>query len=74
MSMTSARLRIHGDYRDLMHAWARTTERWRDPVARAFEERRLRPVEAKIRSTVTAMEKIEGLLASARRECGDDRP
>jgi hypothetical protein len=41
-------------------------------VARAFEERRLRPVEPRIRSTVAAMEKIEALLDAARRECGDD--
>ena len=72
MSITSARLRIHGEYRDLMIAWSRTLESWRDPVALAFEERRLRPVEPRIRSTVAAMEKIEALLDAARRECGDD--
>jgi hypothetical protein len=55
-----------------MIAWSRTLESWRDPVARAFEERRLRPVEPRIRSTVAAMEKIEALLDAARRECGDD--
>lgn len=72
--MTSARLRIHGEYRDLMQAWSRTIERWRDPVARAFEEHRLRPIEPRIRSTVSAMEKIESMIEAARRECGDDRP
>lgn len=72
MSMTSARLRIHGEYRDLMLAWRRTMEQWRDPVARAFEERRLQPVEPRIRSTVAAMEKIESMIEAARRECGDD--
>ena len=71
MSMTAARLRIHGEFRDLMIAWRRTNERWRDPVARAFEKRRLDPVELRIRSTVGAMEKIESMIGQARRECGD---
>ena len=71
MSMTSARLRIHGEFRDLMIAWRRTNERWRDPVAQAFEKRRLEPIESRIRSTVGAMEKIESMIAQARRECGD---
>jgi hypothetical protein len=70
--MTSARLRIQGEYRDLMLAWRRTTERWRDPVSRAFEERRLLTIEPRIRSTVSAMEKIESMLDAARRDCGDD--
>ena len=72
MSMTSARLRIHGEYRDLMIAWRRTSERWRDPVAVAFEKRRLEPIELRIRSTVGAMEKIEAMIAQARRESGED--
>ena len=71
MSMTSARLRIHGEFRDLMIAWRRTNERWRDPVSRAFEKNRLEPIELRIRSTVGAMEKIESMIAQARRECGD---
>ena len=71
MSMTAARLRIHGDYRDLMIAWRRTSERWKDPVSRAFEKKRLEPVALRIRATVGAMEKIESMIAQARRECGD---
>ena len=71
MSMTSARLRIHGEFRDLMIAWGRTNERWRDPVSQAFERRRLAPIEPRIRSTVGAMEKIESMIGQARRECGD---
>ncbi len=71
MSMTAARLRIHGEYRDLMIAWQRTGERWRDPVSRAFEKKQLEPVELQIRATVGAMEKIESMIAQAGRECGD---
>lgn len=72
MGMTSARLRIHGEYRDLMIAWRRTTERWNDPVSRAFAVRRLETIEPKIRATVSAMEKMESMMTQARRDCGDD--
>lgn len=72
MSITSARLRINGEYRNLMIAWQRTTEQWQDPVAKAFKERRLMPIEPRIRATMAAMEKMEGLVQLATRECGDD--
>ena len=72
MGMSSARHRMQAEYRDLMIAWMRTTERWNDPVSKAFESRRLEPIEAKLRTMASAMEKAELQLARARRECGDD--
>ncbi len=72
MGMSSARHRMQAEYRDLMIAWMRTTERWNDPVSKAFESRRLEPIEAKLRTMASAMEKAELQLAQARRECGDD--
>jgi hypothetical protein len=72
MSITSARMRIKGELKDLMINWNRAGETWRDPVSRAFEKARLAPLEIRIRATMTAMEKIEQSLMQARRECGDD--
>ena len=72
MSITSARMRIKGELKDLMINWKRAGDSWRDSVSAAFEENQLAPLEKRVRSTVSAMEKIEAELARARRECGDD--
>lgn len=72
MSVTSARMRMKGELKDLMIHWRRAREVWRDPVSMAFERTRLDPLEGRVRATMTAMEKIESSLAQARRECGDD--
>ena len=72
MSVSSARMRIKGELKDLMIAWQRSQETWRDPVSRAFEKVRLSPLDVRIRATMSAMEKIEKSLDQARRECGDD--
>ena len=72
MSVTSARRRIQSEYKDLMVAWIRAGESWRDPGSRAFEERRLRPLDRRLKAAATAMEHLEGELAKARRDCGDD--
>ena len=72
MSVTSARMRMKGELKDLMINWNRATQTWRDPVSAAFQRTRLEPLEGRVRATMTAMEKIEKSLATARRECGDD--
>ncbi len=72
MSVTSARRRVQSEYKDLMVAWMQVNEVWRDPVSRAFEDRRLRPLDRRIKSAATAMEHLEAQLATARRDCGDD--
>lgn len=72
MSVASARMRVRGELKDLLIAWQRAQDSWRDPVSRAFEKRRLAPLDIQIRATMTAMEKIEKSLDQARRECGDD--
>ncbi|MDA0297014.1 MAG: hypothetical protein O3A19_09055 [Planctomycetota bacterium] len=72
MSVTSARMRMQSEYKELAVAWRRVSEVWRDPVSRAFYERRIQPLERRIRSAATAMEQLEGELSQARRDCGDD--
>ncbi len=72
MSVTSARMRMQSEFKDLAVAWRRVSETWHDPVSRAFHERRIQPLERRIRSAASAMEQLEGELAQARRDCGDD--
>ncbi|MDG2022018.1 MAG: hypothetical protein P8J59_08725 [Phycisphaerales bacterium] len=72
MSVTSARMRMQSEYKELAIAWRRVSETWRDPVSKAFHEKRIQPIERRIRSAASAMEQLEGELAQARRDCGDD--
>jgi hypothetical protein len=72
MSVSSARMRVKGELKDLLIAWQRAQDSWRDPVSRAFEKNRIAPLDKQIRATMTAMEKIEKSLDQAKRECGDD--
>ena len=72
MSVSSSRMRIKSEFKDLLISWQRARESWRDPVSMAFERKRLLPMEGRIRATMTAMEKIESSLSQAKRDCGDD--
>ena len=70
MSLASARARLHGGLKELMAQWEHTTSRWNDPMSREVEKRFLSPLEPRVRSAITAMEKMEATLAQARRDCG----
>ena len=72
MSIASGRARLIGEYEDLMRSWFSIRKGWNDQVSRTFEETRLRPIEGRIRGTVGELEKLEALVAKARRDCADD--
>ena len=63
---------MQGAYKELAIAWRRVSESWHDPVSRAFYKKRIQPIEKHIRSAASVMEQLEGELAQARRDCGDD--
>lgn len=69
MSLAVGRAKMVGALKELMVKWDRTKETWDDPMSRTLEERVLLPLEPKIRSAATAMEKMGEVLARARREC-----
>ena len=69
MSLGSSRTRLMGALKELQVRWDRAKSTWDDPQSRDFESRHLVPLEPTIRHAVTAMEKMEAILARARREC-----
>lgn len=73
MGMTSARIRLRLEHRNLMLAWNQARESWKDSVSRAFERRRLNPLDSQVRSACSVMEQLEAIMDSARRDCGDDQ-
>lgn len=70
MSLTAGRNRIEYAMRDLMIKWAEATEKWDDVKAREIHDRHLILLEPKVRAALAAMEKMEDLLAKAKRDCG----
>ncbi len=53
----------------LQARWTKVREHWNDPVSRSFEEQFLSPLEPKIRSGITAIERMNELVQRARNDC-----
>jgi len=70
VSLGSARTRLKTSLKELQVRWDQVRARWDDVQSRDFEKTFLEPMEPRIRSAMTAMEKMEGILARVRRDCG----
>jgi hypothetical protein len=72
MGVHESRGQLGKAIKDLTRRWAETKSVWDDPVSRRIEEDLLRPLEADLRNAVGAMDRVGVLLATIRRECGED--
>ncbi len=70
MSLASSRNRLSASLKELMASWEQARSQWDDPMSQEFEQQYLALLEPKLRNTLTAMEKLEAVLARARHECG----
>ena len=70
MSLGSSRTRLKAALKELQIRWEQARTMWDDAQSRDFEKQYLEPLEPRIRGTMTAMEKMEGILARVRRDCG----
>jgi hypothetical protein len=70
MSLSSSRNRLSASLKELMACWEQARSQWDDPMSQDFEQQYLALLEPKLRNTLTAMEKLEAVLARARHECG----
>jgi hypothetical protein len=61
---------LQGTLKELRARWDEARAKWDDPMSREFEKRYLAPLEPSVRSAMSAMEKMDGILAQARRDCG----
>lgn len=55
--------------KSLRESWDVAQEHWRDRVRVEFEEKYLREMEDRVRSTLGAMERLAELLNRAERDC-----
>ncbi|MBI1302535.1 MAG: hypothetical protein GC172_01935 [Phycisphaera sp.] len=71
MSLSDSKARLVSAHRDLMHAWYRVSEVWRDDTARTFRERSIEPIDQQLRAAMNALDAMEETLRRVRSECGD---
>lgn len=69
MSMSTSRAKMLGAMKELTLRWDRCREGWNDEASRTVEERIILPLEPRLRSAVTAMEKMGQILIKARHDC-----
>jgi len=72
MSVIDSRAKLIMANKKLMVVWHQTRQAWRDENARQFEEKYMAPLEANIRATILAMERMNHALDSAHHDCKDD--
>ena len=70
MSMGVSRARLKASLKELLVHWELVKAKWDDPVSREFEATHLKALGPAVQGTANAMEKMEAILARARRECG----
>ncbi len=70
MSMGVSRARVTAAMKQLRVQWDLVKAKWDDPVSAEFEKKFLQTLGPKVRAAATAMEKMEGVLAQARHDCG----
>ena len=70
MSLATSRARLQGALKELRAHWDQARTKWDDPMSREFEKRYLAPLEPMVRNTISAMDKMDTILAQARRDCG----
>ncbi len=70
MSMGVSRTRLNASVKQLLVHWEIVKKQWDDAVSQEFETKHLKTLVPAVRSTVNAMEKMEAILARARRDCG----
>ncbi len=70
MSMGVSRARVTAAMKQLRVQWDLVKAKWDDPVSAEFHKKFLQTLEPKVRTAATAMEKMEGVLAQARHDCG----
>ena len=73
MSLSDSKARMNSAHRDLMNAWYKVEQHWRDDTSRAFKERSIDPIEKQLRAAMNALEMMEETIRRVRNDCGDDR-
>jgi hypothetical protein len=69
MSASASGERLAGLTKELLIRWQQTREHWLDAKAREFEDRYLAELESMVKSAVTGIANVEGVLRKIRSDC-----
>ncbi|HYG22985.1 MAG TPA: hypothetical protein VEH04_09400 [Verrucomicrobiae bacterium] len=69
MSLAGSKSRLATLTKDLWMQWHETREAWRDAKALEFEKDYMQELFISVDRTITAMEKVDDLLAKVRKDC-----
>jgi hypothetical protein len=69
MSLTSAAVDLHRALEPASVAWEEVKETWKDPVSRDFEANLWQPLEGRVLTVLSAMDRLAPVLARALRDC-----
>jgi hypothetical protein len=67
--MYESRGTLQKHFGELMRRWAELRREWDDPVARAFEQRFIAPIEPDLRNAMSGLDRMATVLAQLRRDC-----
>jgi hypothetical protein len=72
VSVPVAKANLVDALKKLRHRWDRARERWDDAAAVQFQKDYLDPLEQRVIAAAKSLDHVAELMATVRRECGDD--
>lgn len=69
MSLATGRYQLANAFKTLKLEWQSTDAVWRDQVRKDFAETYWDPLEARLASALTAIDRLDQALAQMKREC-----
>jgi len=69
MSVRGSRTQLATLTRDLLNHWDQTKDQWRDRRSEEFGADYLEPLEVQVAATLTAIDKLDQLMAKVRNDC-----
>jgi len=69
MSLKTSSAKLGNAARGFRQAWQRARDDWRDAKARAFEDEVIALFESCVKTALTGMDHMDGILAHARSDC-----
>ncbi|MEX2218137.1 MAG: hypothetical protein WD749_05200 [Phycisphaerales bacterium] len=72
MSVAVAKANLADALKKLRQRWDRAREHWDDETARQFQRDYIDPLESRVVAAAKALEHVSEMMATVRRECGDD--
>jgi hypothetical protein len=72
VSVPVAKANLVDALKKLRQKWDRAKEQWNDEAARQFQKDYLDPLENRVIAAAKSLDHVAELMATVRRECGDD--